>query len=810
MKFLTKLCKYLFFYLIIPILILAGIEGFLRYKGWGENRFPWKEQVVGDEKIYTKNLAFYQQFFEHPVNPLEYEPHITVIQLPKPENTIRIFIFGESAALGWPDSSYSMGKFLEVMLNMLYPEHRWEVFNLCFAGINSHIIRYLVENSLFLQPDLAIFYMGNNEAHGTFGLLHSFKNSIPLSPLIVQTHIYLQNLYLAQKLREWTIVLGISHPQKPMQTIRWDDPKVNIVKNNFEENLKSIINTLNKQHIPVFISTIGANLRDWLPIESWFRKDTTNAEAEKWFEYFNKGLNFLRGNNITEAKDTFKQAMQIDSSPAILNFFFAWSLLAENNEEEAIQYFLEACEKDGFGFVRAKPFINQSITKITKEYSQTKNVSLIPVAENLSQHAIKNIPGNDLFIDSCHLNFYGSYITACSYLQKIIQYYSLKPNPAPSFEDVQIRLGITKNKEYEYYSNAYIELPPNLIYFPEGCKTFNYKGFLNQLKETIIPSSSEDFSQTYRYDPKNTEMIFNTLTDTPDDINLSFICLDILKNLGSFREGILKTMELCKFYPNNINLYYLLFVFAYYADDKETVEYALDKIKNFAIYPQDIYLNISLKWAIKQDKIEESIRISKKLIAQTRYLPLQKTLAQCVLINEDKNLTFQQKMAQWEEILQKNPWSFDSFEYISNQVQTKTHEDMFKEVLLKLIQKDTKSPLPYTFLSRIFEKEDKIQQAIEILQKAILVSPSSIFIYYKLTCLITKKAEQLLIKGDIEEGNRLLEEAVQIFPYYAPAWLNLIDTCSLLNDEQGLLEKLTEWQEMQNKEIMKYIWEIIY
>ncbi|MGC8846365.1 MAG: hypothetical protein ACP5QY_10990, partial [Candidatus Hydrogenedens sp.] len=768
MKFFIKLCKYLFFYLIIPLLILAGIEGFLRYKGWGENRFPWREQVVGDKRIYTKNIAFYQQFFEHPVNPLEYEPHITVIQLPKPDNTIRIFVFGESAALGWPDSSYSMGKFLEVMLNMLYPEHRWEVFNLCFAGINSHILRYLVENSLFLQPDLVIFYMGNNETHGTFGLLHSFKNSIPFSPWIVQTHIYLQNFYLVQQLRKWAISLRITSPQKSTHTIRWDDPKVDMVKNNFEKNLKSIINTLTQKHIPIFISTMGANLRDWQPIESWFRSDITNAEAEKWNEDFNKGLDFLKEKNIIEAKNAFTQAMRIDSSPAILNFFFAWSLLAENNTEEARKYFLEACDKDGFGFVRAKPFINQTITKIAQEYSQSQNLSLIPVTQTLSQHAIKNIPGNDLFIDSCHLNFYGSYLIACAYLHEIIHYYSLKSFPIPSFEDVKIRLGITKNKEQEYYVHAYIESPTNLIYFPNECKTFNYKEILTQLKENVLPFSPREAVHEFHYDIRTAEMLFEILNTTPNDINLSLICLDILNNLGSFRQGISKTKRLCKIYPENINLYYLLFIFAYYADDKETVEYALDKIKKSVIYPHDIYLNLSLKWAIKQDKKEKAIEISKKLIAEPYSLPFRKTLAQCVLINENKNLSFQQKITQWKEVLQKSPWSFDSFEYISNQAQSRAEKELLKETLLEIIQKDTQSELPYSFLSNIYEDENQIRKSIELLRKAISVSPSNIYNYYKLTCLFTKEAEELLSRGDIEQGNCLLEEAVQIFPYYAP------------------------------------------
>lgn len=811
MKIFKTICKYLFFYFIIPLIILSGIEGFLRYKGWGENRHPWKEQIIGDKKIYTKNLAFYQQFFEHPVNPLEFEPHITTIQLPKPENTIRIFIFGESAALGWPDASYSMGRFLETMLNMLYPEHHWEVFNTCFAGINSHIIRYLVEKSLFLEPDLVIFYMGNNEAHGTFGLLHSFQNSVPLSPWIVQTHIHLQNLYLAQKFRDWALSIRKMLPRRLTQVIRWDDPRVRIVSNNFERNLKSIINTLNRNHIPVFISTIGANLRDWPPVESWFREDITKEEIETWNQYFGERLNLIDEKKLEEAKNAFLKALQIDSSPAILNFFLAWILLAEDNKQEAKQYFLNACEKDGFGFVRAKPFINQTIKKVVEDFSNTPNVKFIPIADELSRHAQKNIPGDDLFIDSCHLNFYGAYTIASIYLREIIDYYSLIPHNVPSFEDVGIRLGITRNKEYEYLNLFHRELPKHIVHFPEYDKVFNYEEILEKLKKEFIPASPSDLLKNYRYDKKVTDLIFYLLSLSPDNIiNLSSVSLDILNDLGCFRQGLLLAKELYKRYPENTNLYFLLFDFAYHANDENTAEFALEKMEKAYGLLEDIYLYFSLKWAIKQNKKEQSVEISKKLLSYNLALPSRKSLAQCVMVSADNNLSFQQKLERWKEILQKNPWSFDSFQYISKQTRTESEKEMFKQMLLELIQSDTKSALPYIFLAHIYEDDNEIPKSIEMFQKAISVSPGNLFIYYELTRLLTKKAEVLLKGGDIEEASSILEEAVQTFPYYATAWQILIDTCSLMGDEQGSMEKLLEWQELQNKEIMRYLWEIVY
>ncbi len=810
MKIIKVLYKYFLLYLFIPLLILAGVEGFLRYKGWGENRHPWRERVFENKRFYTKNMAFYQQFFEHPIYPGELEPFITMIQLPKPENTLRIFVFGESAALGWPDSSYSIGNFLLAMLNTLYPEYNWEVFNVCFAGINSHIIRYLVENSLFLQPDLAIFYMGNNEAHGTFGLLHSFRNSIPLSPWIVQTHIHLQNLYLVQQLRKVALMVKQVLPKRTMRIVRWDDRRVNIVAKNFEDNLRSIIEILDREHIPVFVSTIGANLRDWLPIESWFREDISKEEVEEWNKYFGEGLSLLSVENILQAKETFAKALKIDPTPAILNYFFAWTLLLEGDEPQAKKYFLEACDKDGFGFVRSKSFINEVIQGVSKSFTDNQNVRLIPIAEELSTHAQNHIPGNDLFVDSCHLNFYGTYVIARAYLREIIKKFSLPSRNIPSYEDTKFRLGITRDKEKQLGIFFQDNKPLNLIYFPDGFKSLNYEGITNQLQHYIVNSTFQQTPSNGQFNSEDIEKLFDLLDICPENKIFLLSCLDVLNNLGAFRQGLTIAKKICDEHLATVNDYFILFDFACNVNDRENAELALRKIGEVFDFPEEIYTYHALRWAIKQEQKEKAVEMSRKLVSFSLALPMYKALAHCVLINEENNLSFSEKLAKWKEVLQKNLWSFDSFQYVFKQIRNEQEREMFKEILSEMIQNNVKSALPYILMAHMFEDENNITSAIEMFQKSISVSPDNLFSYYELTRLFTKKAEELLLAGNCDEANIILEQAVQIFPYYAPAWLNLMDTCLLLGDEPGYWKKLTEWQEIQNKDIMRYLWEIAY
>ena len=85
---------------------------------------------------------------------------------PSRPGTVRIFVFGESAAFGTPDPAYSFSRILELMLQAQYPQTRFEVINTAIMGINSHAIRPIVAECAARDPDLFIFYMGNNEAVG--------------------------------------------------------------------------------------------------------------------------------------------------------------------------------------------------------------------------------------------------------------------------------------------------------------------------------------------------------------------------------------------------------------------------------------------------------------------------------------------------------------------------------------------------------------------------------------------------------------------------------------------------------------------
>ena len=58
----------------------------------------------------------------------------------KPRKTFRIFVLGESAAMGDPDPAYGFSRYLEVMLRERFPSMKFEVINTGSVAINSHVL----------------------------------------------------------------------------------------------------------------------------------------------------------------------------------------------------------------------------------------------------------------------------------------------------------------------------------------------------------------------------------------------------------------------------------------------------------------------------------------------------------------------------------------------------------------------------------------------------------------------------------------------------------------------------------------------
>ncbi|MGD0259839.1 MAG: hypothetical protein ABSD29_08420, partial [Verrucomicrobiota bacterium] len=122
---------------LVPLATFAVLEGALRLAGYGYPTAFFEKIRVGDQDLLVNNEEYGLRFF--PPELARFSGPIR-IAANKPASTYRIFILGESAAMGDPEPSYGASRYLEVLLRERFPEQPFEIVNVAITAINSHAI----------------------------------------------------------------------------------------------------------------------------------------------------------------------------------------------------------------------------------------------------------------------------------------------------------------------------------------------------------------------------------------------------------------------------------------------------------------------------------------------------------------------------------------------------------------------------------------------------------------------------------------------------------------------------------------------
>ena len=128
--------------IIVPLLMLAILEVALRLGGYGYTTGFFKPMHIGDQDLLIENDSFGFRFFPPDITRM---PESLRMPAKKAPGTYRIFILGESAALGDPEPAFGVGRYLEVLLRERFPGAKFEVVNVAMTAINSHVAETMIE-----------------------------------------------------------------------------------------------------------------------------------------------------------------------------------------------------------------------------------------------------------------------------------------------------------------------------------------------------------------------------------------------------------------------------------------------------------------------------------------------------------------------------------------------------------------------------------------------------------------------------------------------------------------------------------------
>lgn len=392
--------------IFVPLVVLAVVEICLRWTAIGYPTALLTPCAVQGKPASCYNLFFAAPFF--PAGSVQ-TPRLYSIPSQKPAGTYRIFVLGESAAMGDPDPAYGFSRYLEVMLRERFPAINFEVVNTGSVAINSHVVLRIAKQLAEQRPDLFIIYSGNNEVVGPYGpgtVLTSSGMSIP----VIRSSIFLRSTRIGQLVsklgtqkRTWQGMEMFLDKQ-----IRANSPLMQQVYANYERNLRDTIEVGRAAGTQVIVATAATNLEDCAPFASLHSEGIKPEQLSQWSLLVQRGNERESARSFSEALELYRSAAKIDNEYAEVEFRIARCLKNLGDVKAAKEHFQRARDLDTLRF-RADTRINDINRFVPAAYS---GVALVDTESLFSNASREGIVGSDLVYEHVHMTPLGSYIFA--------------------------------------------------------------------------------------------------------------------------------------------------------------------------------------------------------------------------------------------------------------------------------------------------------------------------------------------------------------------------------------------------------------
>lgn len=427
--------------LLSPLLLLALLEVGLRVIGYGFSTAFFLKAHDQERAMLTDNPRFGWRFFPPAVARA---PRPLYLAAQRPPGTVRIFVFGESAAMGDPEPSYGFARQLERLLQARHPNQRIEVINAAMTAINSHVIRQISKDCKPCGADFWLILAGNNEVIGPFGAGTVFGRQAP-SLAMVRFILAFKATRVGQLLGNLTRSASEPANWEGLEFfLKWpiaqDSPRLKNVYTSFEANLRDIVDSGRRSGATVLLATVPVNLRDFSPLASLHRPGLSPQQLADWQKWFSTGTQAQAAGRLGDALSDFGKAAEIDDGFAELAFQRARCELELKQVGPAEADFSRARDFDALRFradSRINEIIRQSATAAAipvieadaRFRSYAKDSQQVELSPPEMDRTVHNPPsrGEDtaphqhlsLFYDHVHLNLAGNYRLALLFAEEM-------------------------------------------------------------------------------------------------------------------------------------------------------------------------------------------------------------------------------------------------------------------------------------------------------------------------------------------------------------------------------------------------------
>ena len=377
---------------------------------------------------------------------------------PKPTNTVRVVLVGESAIQGYPQPRHLCASaFLQRMLQDAWPDRRVEVINLGTTAIASFPVLEIMTEALDYAPDLVVVYAGHNEFFGTYGVASVGRAGS--RPWMLKASRWLHSLAITQALHKARRRKESAQNRTLMEEMMGqtyvgpDDWQRSAAANTLYQNVAQMIRRCQARGAQVLICTPPTNERGLAPIgvdkldhlPPGTRQEVTALLATAETE---------RRAGPALAIPALQRIIQVDPSHARAHYLLGQAFTDQARHSEALAEYVVARDLDTMPWRAPSPSL-----KAILRAAQEQNAPICDLVKAFRANSPGQTIGCELMDDHVHPTLRGQALIAEAIVERLADFTGmlhLAPEARarlPGWEEYAHRLGKNIYDDYAVAHN---------------------------------------------------------------------------------------------------------------------------------------------------------------------------------------------------------------------------------------------------------------------------------------------------------------------------------------------------------------------
>jgi lysophospholipase L1-like esterase len=432
--------------LVSPLVLVAVIELSLRLCGFGgyAPMFRRLGPVPGGNLVLAAQGGAESWFLGNSERAGTSEQYTFVD--PKPTNTVRVLLVGESAIQGYPQPRHLCASaFLDQMLKDAWQGRRVELINLGTTAIASFPVLGILTEALDYQPDLVVIYTGHNEFFGTYGVASVGRAGS--RPWMLQANRWLHSLAIVQALYSvWPRPASagnrtLMEDMMGQTYIAENDWRRRAAANMLYQNVATMLRRCAAHGVPALVCTLPTNERGLAPVGLDKLDDLPAATQEQINALLLEAETAGRA-SPGQAVTALQRVVQLAPNHAHAHYLLGQALTTQARHAEALEQYVAARDLDTMPWRTPSPSLN-AVLRAARE----QHAPICDLVKVFRDHSPGQAIGWELMDDHVHPTLRGQALIAEAIVERLSDFEGKLRIPPetrarlPGWEEYAHRLG---------------------------------------------------------------------------------------------------------------------------------------------------------------------------------------------------------------------------------------------------------------------------------------------------------------------------------------------------------------------------------